>query len=63
MVLEDILELTILLAEKAWNAIPACIRDPITNFLVEHLLKKIPILKEILEVPTCGRRSRTSRAR
>ena len=50
-VLENILELMILLAEKAWNAIPACVRDPIANFLVEYLLKKIPILKEILEVP------------
>ena len=50
-VLENILELAILLAEKAWNAIPACVRDPVTNFLVEYLLKQIPILKEILEVP------------
>ena len=50
-VLENVLEVMILLAERAWNAIPACIRDPVTDFLVEHLLKKIPILKEILEVP------------
>lgn len=50
-VLENILEVVILVAERAWNALPGCIRDPVANFLVEHLLKKIPILKEILEVP------------
>jgi phage-related protein len=44
-------EVVFMVAEKVWNLIPACLRDPIVNFLVENLLKKIPIVAAILDVP------------
>ena len=50
-VIADILGLPLLVLGKAWRAIPACIRDPFVNFLINQILKRIPIFKQLLEVP------------
>ena len=34
-----------------WRLIPACIREPIKNFIIEHILKNIPIINKFLEIP------------
>lgn len=50
-VLEDITEIAALVAERAWNALPACVRDPIAAVLVEHVLRRIPVLADVLRLP------------
>jgi len=35
---------------KFWNAIPQCIRDPIRDWIIENVLKQIPILSSLMEV-------------
>ncbi len=50
-VIFDILKLPFLILGKLWHMIPACIRDPFVNFLIEHMLKHIPILNKIMAVP------------
>lgn len=50
-VIGDILQLPFLIAGKLWNMIPACIRDPFVNFLIQHILNHIPILKSIIAIP------------
>lgn len=50
-VIFDILKLPGLILGKLWHMIPACIRDPFVNFLIEHILKKIPLLNKILAIP------------
>ena len=47
----DVFKIPIVIAGRLWNMIPACIRDPFVKFLIEHIFKRIPILKQILEVP------------
>jgi len=34
-----------------WNRIPACIREPIENFIKEQIFAKIPIFAQLMEVP------------
>jgi phage-related protein len=46
----DILKIPVLAATTAWNKIPACIRDPFVNFLINQVLKRIPLFKQITEV-------------
>lgn len=42
-------ELPGLVLGKFWNAIPACIRDPIKNFIIEHILSAIPIISTFVK--------------
>lgn len=36
---------------KAWNAIPACIREPIKKFIIEQILSQIPVISTFLKIP------------
>jgi phage-related protein len=46
-VILDIYGLPILLAEKVWNLIPSCIRDPIVDFLGPIILRQIELFSEL----------------
>jgi len=46
-VILDIYGLPIFLAEKVWNLIPACIRDPIVDFLGPIILRQIELFSEL----------------
>jgi phage-related protein len=46
----DLMSLPGLVLGRLWNMIPACIRNPFVNFLINQILKRIPIVKEIVEV-------------
>ena len=37
----------------------ACIRDPIVRFITEHLFKRVPILKALLDIPDVWNRIKT----
>lgn len=39
------------LIKDVWHLIPACIREPLQDFLVNQILRRIPIFSQILEVP------------
>ncbi|WP_338699895.1 DUF4157 domain-containing protein [Bradyrhizobium sp. 26S5] len=43
----DIWGLPVLLAEKIWNWVPACIRDPIVDFLGPIILRQIELFQEL----------------
>ncbi|WP_395018484.1 DUF4157 domain-containing protein [Dongia sp.] len=43
----DIYGLPLLLAEKVWNWIPACIRDPIVDFIGPIILEQIELFSEL----------------
>ena len=42
-------ELPGLVLGKFWNAIPACIRDPIKDFIIDHILSAIPIISTFVK--------------
>jgi Domain of unknown function (DUF4157)/DNA/RNA non-specific endonuclease len=44
-------ELPGLVLGPIWHAIPACIRDPIKNFIIDNILRQIPIISTFLKVP------------
>ena len=44
-------ELPGLVLGPIWKAIPACIRDPIKDFIIEHILSAIPIISTFLKIP------------
>jgi hypothetical protein len=46
-VILDIYGLPILLAEKVWNLIPACVRDPIVDFIGPIILRQIELFSEL----------------
>jgi phage-related protein len=50
-VISDVLNIVKLIFIKAWHLIPACIRDPIVNFIRDQILKRIPIFSQLLEIP------------
>jgi phage-related protein len=50
-VISDLLNIVKLIFLKAWHLIPACIRDPIVNFIRDQILKRIPIFSQLLEIP------------
>jgi phage-related protein len=49
-VVADILNLVSGVIKKIWNKIPPCIRDPIKSFLINQILKRIPIFNKLLEI-------------
>jgi len=49
-VVTDIARIPVLVASEAWQKIPACLRDPFVNFLINQVLKRIPLFKQITEV-------------
>lgn len=46
-VILDIYGLPVMLAEKVWDWIPACIRDPIVDFIVPIILRQIELFSEL----------------
>ncbi|MGD1095368.1 MAG: DUF4157 domain-containing protein, partial [Bryobacteraceae bacterium] len=44
-------ELPGLVLGPVWKMIPACIRDPIKDFIVEHILGAIPVISAFLKIP------------
>jgi phage-related protein len=34
-----------------WRAIPACIRDPVVDFLTNQILRRIPVFSQLLQLP------------
>jgi len=49
-VIANILNLVSGVIKKIWNKIPACIKDPVVSFLINQILKRIPIFSKLLEV-------------
>lgn len=45
----DIYTLPAVILGKLWRMIPACIREPFVNFLIEQILKRIPLFKTVTE--------------
>ena len=44
-------ELPNLVLGPLWRIIPACIRNPIKKFIVEHILSHIPIFGQLMQIP------------
>jgi hypothetical protein len=44
-------ELPGLVMGPVWKAIPACIRDPIKDFIINNILSQIPIISTFLKIP------------
>ena len=44
-------ELPGLVLGPLWKAIPACIREPIKKFIIEHILGAIPIISTFVKIP------------
>ncbi len=50
-VVGDLLQLPSLVLNAVWNLIPACIRNPIRDFLVNQILRRIPVFSTLLDLP------------
>lgn len=57
-VVVDIWGLPVLLAERVWNRIPACIRDPVVDFIVPIILRQIEIFRELARDNDAWQRTR-----
>jgi hypothetical protein len=44
----DVWKLPLLLAEGVWNAVPACIRDPVVDFLMPIILRQVELFEELV---------------
>ncbi len=47
----DIAQLPLLVASRAWRAVPACIREPVQQFLVTQILARIPAFGQFFSDP------------
>ncbi len=47
----DLMQLPSLVLNSVWNLIPACIRNPIRDFIVNQILRRIPVFSTLLEIP------------
>ncbi len=47
----DIAQLPLLIASRAWSAVPACIREPVQQFLVTQVLARIPVFGQFFTDP------------
>ena len=48
-VVADVYFLPVMLAGKAWNLIPSCIRDPVVDFVGPIILKQIALFRELVK--------------
>jgi hypothetical protein len=62
-VLGNLLNIGSLVLGRVWRAIPACIRDPFVNFIVNQILRRIPIFASLLQIPEIWGRIRTTAMR
>lgn len=46
-VILDVYSLPLALAEKVWNWVPACIRDPIVDFIIPVILRQIELFRDL----------------
>lgn len=46
-VILDVYSLPLALAEKVWNWIPACIRDPVVDFIIPIILRQIELFRDL----------------
>ena len=44
---------------RLWRMIPACIRDPVVDFLVKQVLRRIPVFSQLMDVPDLWKRVST----
>lgn len=50
-VVGDLLQLPQLVLSSVWNLIPECIRNPIKDFLINQILRRIPVFSSLLALP------------
>ncbi len=55
-VMTDLLQLPLLVAQALWQQIPECIRKPIEDFLVNQILRRIPVFGQLLAIPDLWQR-------
>lgn len=55
----DIWGLPVLLGEQVWNWVPACIRDPIVDFLGPIILRQIEIFQELVKDNDAWQKTKT----
>ncbi len=48
----DLLQLPLLILNGIWQRVPACIRDPIENFIKNQILARIPVFGQFFSDPT-----------
>jgi phage-related protein len=48
----DLLQLPLLILNSIWQRVPACIRDPIENFIKNQILARIPVFGQFFTDPT-----------
>ncbi|MCP5524239.1 MAG: DUF4157 domain-containing protein [Verrucomicrobiales bacterium] len=48
----DLLQLPLLILNSIWQRVPACIRDPIENFIKHQILARIPVFGQFFSDPT-----------
>lgn len=54
----DLLQLPILIMNSIWQRVPACIREPIENFIQTQILARIPVFGQFFSDPTLWPRVR-----
>jgi hypothetical protein len=62
-VVANILAIAELVVGRIWNAIPACIKNPIVDFVTNQILRRIPIFSSLLAIPDIWNRIRTTAMR
>lgn len=50
-VIGNLLQIPMMVAGRVWNLVPACIRNPVVDFLVRQILGRLPIFREIVNTP------------
>ncbi|MEK7736397.1 MAG: hypothetical protein AAB319_01355, partial [Pseudomonadota bacterium] len=54
----DLLQLPLLILNGIWQRVPACIREPIENFIQTQILERIPVFGQFFSDPTLWPRVR-----
>lgn len=47
-VVDNIMQLPMLIAGALWKKVPACIRQPVENFLLNSILKNVPFFEDVV---------------
>jgi phage-related protein len=50
-VVADVFNIVALVLTRVWHAIPACIRNPIVDFVTSQILRRVPIFSSLLAIP------------
>jgi hypothetical protein len=50
-VVGDLMQLPSLILNSVWNLIPECIRNPIKDFVINRILRHIPVFSFLLDLP------------